>query len=125
MIILPSKIITSTPSVPNQVSVLHSSEAGEHVNHMVAPPQYMQVVHHPSVIHDLYPSHSSGKKTHRHMTRAFSWLTKLTISSVFANALGTVILGNVVNAQPSKSSVGKVGLEKASANTKKWITVHN
>ncbi|XP_076591911.1 calsyntenin-2-like [Chaetodon auriga] len=43
-----------------EVSVLHSSEAGEHVNHMVAPPQYMQLVHHPSMIHDLYPSHSSG-----------------------------------------------------------------
>uniref|UniRef100_A0A8P4GN81 Calsyntenin-2 n=1 Tax=Dicentrarchus labrax TaxID=13489 RepID=A0A8P4GN81_DICLA len=43
-----------------EVSVLHSSESGEHVNHMVAPPQYMQVVHHPSMIHDLYPNHSSG-----------------------------------------------------------------
>lgn len=29
---------------------------------MVAPPQYMQVVHHPALIQDLYPSHSSGKK---------------------------------------------------------------
>lgn len=52
----------SASSDPNQVSLLHSSGAGEHVNHMVAPPQYMQVVHHPSMIHDLYPSHSSGKK---------------------------------------------------------------
>uniref|UniRef100_A0A673A6C4 Calsyntenin-2 n=1 Tax=Sphaeramia orbicularis TaxID=375764 RepID=A0A673A6C4_9TELE len=43
-----------------EVSVLHSSETGEHVSHMVAPPQYMQVVHHPSMLHDLYPSHSSG-----------------------------------------------------------------
>ncbi|KAI4800136.1 hypothetical protein KUCAC02_014985, partial [Chaenocephalus aceratus] len=42
-----------------EVSVLHSSDAGEHVNHMVAPPQYMQVVHHPSMMHELYPSHSS------------------------------------------------------------------
>lgn len=48
--------------LPPQVSVLHSSEAVEHVNHMVAPPQYMQVVHHPSMIQDLYPSHSSGKR---------------------------------------------------------------
>lgn len=48
------------------MSVLHSSEAGDHVSHMVAPPQYMQVVHHPSMIHNLYPSHSSGKKTHTH-----------------------------------------------------------
>uniref|UniRef100_A0A665VYV5 Calsyntenin-2 n=1 Tax=Echeneis naucrates TaxID=173247 RepID=A0A665VYV5_ECHNA len=43
-----------------EVSVLHSSEAGEHVNHMIAPPQYMQMVHHPSMIHGLYPSHNSG-----------------------------------------------------------------
>ncbi|KAG7237174.1 hypothetical protein INR49_032670, partial [Caranx melampygus] len=43
-----------------EVSVLHSSEPGEHVNHIVAPPQYMQVVHHPSMIHGLYPSHNSG-----------------------------------------------------------------
>ncbi|XP_035479384.1 calsyntenin-2-like [Scophthalmus maximus] len=43
-----------------EVSALHSSEAGEHVSHMVAPPQYMQVVHHPSMMHSLYPSHSSG-----------------------------------------------------------------
>ncbi|KAK5868259.1 hypothetical protein PBY51_009290 [Eleginops maclovinus] len=43
-----------------EVSLLHSSEAGEHVNHMVAPPQYMQVVHHPSMVQDLYPSHSSA-----------------------------------------------------------------
>ncbi|KAL0973383.1 hypothetical protein UPYG_G00202740 [Umbra pygmaea] len=43
-----------------EVSVLHKSEAGEHVNHMVAPPQYMQVVHHPAMVHGLYPTHSSG-----------------------------------------------------------------
>ncbi|XP_067102730.1 calsyntenin-2-like [Osmerus mordax] len=43
-----------------EVSILHSSEAGEHVNHMVAPPQYMQVVHHSSMVHNLYPSHNSG-----------------------------------------------------------------
>uniref|UniRef100_A0A3Q3KAR2 Calsyntenin-2 n=1 Tax=Monopterus albus TaxID=43700 RepID=A0A3Q3KAR2_MONAL len=39
-----------------EVSVLHNSETVEHVNHMVASPQYMQAVHHPSMIHDLYPS---------------------------------------------------------------------
>ncbi|KAJ7990579.1 hypothetical protein DPEC_G00301850 [Dallia pectoralis] len=43
-----------------EVSVLHKSEAGEHYNHIVAPPQYMQVVHHPAMIHSLYPTHSSG-----------------------------------------------------------------
>ncbi|RVE64384.1 hypothetical protein OJAV_G00125320 [Oryzias javanicus] len=43
-----------------EVSVLHRSATMEHVNHMVAPPQYMQVVHHPSMISDLYPSHASG-----------------------------------------------------------------
>lgn len=43
-----------------EVSILHSSVAAEHVNHMVAPPQYMQVEHHPSMIHGLYPSHNSG-----------------------------------------------------------------
>lgn len=67
----PSDISNSASSVPGQVSVLHSSEAGEHVNHMVAPPQYMQVVHHPSLIHDLYPSHSSGK-THMLHFNVFS-----------------------------------------------------
>uniref|UniRef100_A0A8C7XA10 Calsyntenin 2 n=1 Tax=Oryzias sinensis TaxID=183150 RepID=A0A8C7XA10_9TELE len=39
-----------------EVSVLHRSANMEHVNHMVAPPQYMQVVHHPSMISDSYPS---------------------------------------------------------------------
>ncbi|CAB1348129.1 unnamed protein product, partial [Coregonus sp. 'balchen'] len=43
-----------------EISVLHKSEAGEHVNHMVAPPQYMQVVHHPAMVHSLYPTRSSG-----------------------------------------------------------------
>uniref|UniRef100_A0A6Q2Y3D4 Cadherin domain-containing protein n=1 Tax=Esox lucius TaxID=8010 RepID=A0A6Q2Y3D4_ESOLU len=43
-----------------EVSVLHKSEAGEHINHMVVPPQYMQVVHHPAMIHNMYPTHSSG-----------------------------------------------------------------
>lgn len=47
-----------------QVSVLHNSEGGEHISHMVVPPQYMQVVHHPSMIHDMFPSHNLGKKTH-------------------------------------------------------------
>ncbi|CAL8349995.1 unnamed protein product [Lota lota] len=45
-----------------EVSTLHDSEAGDHVNYMVvAPPQYMQMVHHPSSLeHKLYPGHSSG-----------------------------------------------------------------
>ncbi|XP_043975574.1 calsyntenin-2-like isoform X2 [Gambusia affinis] len=43
-----------------EVSVWHSSETEEHISHMVAPPQYMQVVHHPSMISDLYPNHASG-----------------------------------------------------------------
>ncbi|XP_036821714.1 calsyntenin-2 isoform X2 [Oncorhynchus mykiss] len=43
-----------------EISVLHKSEAGEHVNQMVAPPQYMQVVHHPAMVHSLYPTHGSG-----------------------------------------------------------------
>ncbi|XP_047248045.1 calsyntenin-2-like isoform X2 [Girardinichthys multiradiatus] len=43
-----------------EVSIWHSSETGEHISHMVAPPQYMQVVHHPSMISDLYPNHVSG-----------------------------------------------------------------
>uniref|UniRef100_A0A6Q2XLN4 Calsyntenin-2 n=1 Tax=Esox lucius TaxID=8010 RepID=A0A6Q2XLN4_ESOLU len=34
-------------------------QAGEHINHMVVPPQYMQVVHHPAMIHNMYPTHSS------------------------------------------------------------------
>ncbi|KAK0141973.1 Calsyntenin-2 [Merluccius polli] len=43
-----------------QVSVLHDSEARDHVNYMVAPPQYMQMVHQPSSpVHNLYPGHSS------------------------------------------------------------------
>uniref|UniRef100_A0A8K9ULG3 Calsyntenin-2 n=1 Tax=Oncorhynchus mykiss TaxID=8022 RepID=A0A8K9ULG3_ONCMY len=42
-----------------EISVLHKSEAGEHVNQMVAPPQYMQVVHHPAMVHSLYPTHGS------------------------------------------------------------------
>ncbi|MED6255113.1 hypothetical protein ATANTOWER_004843 [Ataeniobius toweri] len=46
-----------------EVSIWHSSETGEHISHMVAPPQYMQVVHHPSMISDLYPNHVSGRKT--------------------------------------------------------------
>ncbi|XP_030237534.1 calsyntenin-2 [Gadus morhua] len=44
-----------------EIGVLHDSEAGEHVNYMVAPPQYMQMVHRPSSLqHSLYPGHSSG-----------------------------------------------------------------
>ncbi|XP_036006121.1 calsyntenin-2 [Fundulus heteroclitus] len=43
-----------------ELNVWHSSETGEHISHMVAPPQYMQVVHHPSMISDLYPNHASG-----------------------------------------------------------------
>uniref|UniRef100_A0A8C7GXK6 Calsyntenin-2 n=1 Tax=Oncorhynchus kisutch TaxID=8019 RepID=A0A8C7GXK6_ONCKI len=32
-------------------------KAGEHVNHMVAPSQYMQVVPHLAMVHSLYPTH--------------------------------------------------------------------
>uniref|UniRef100_A0A3B5LE79 Calsyntenin-2 n=1 Tax=Xiphophorus couchianus TaxID=32473 RepID=A0A3B5LE79_9TELE len=39
-----------TLEVSHPVSVWHSSETEEHISHMVAPPQYMQVVHHPSMI---------------------------------------------------------------------------
>ncbi|CAL8343629.1 unnamed protein product, partial [Arctogadus glacialis] len=43
-----------------EIGLLHDSEAGEHVNYMVAPPQYMQMVHRPSSLqHSLYPGHSS------------------------------------------------------------------
>uniref|UniRef100_A0A8C6UF38 Calsyntenin-2 n=1 Tax=Neogobius melanostomus TaxID=47308 RepID=A0A8C6UF38_9GOBI len=51
-----------------EVSVLHSAQtglAGEHVNHLVAPPQYMQLVHHPSIIQDMSPSHMSGEENPR------------------------------------------------------------
>ncbi|XP_036818093.1 calsyntenin-2 [Oncorhynchus mykiss] len=43
-----------------EISVLHKSEAGENVNHMVAPSQYMQVVPHLAMVHSLYPTHSPG-----------------------------------------------------------------
>eukprot|EP00063_Salmo_salar_P095723 XP_014070558.1 PREDICTED: calsyntenin-2-like isoform X1 [Salmo salar] len=43
-----------------EISVLHKSEAGEHVNHMVAPSQYMQVVPHLAMVHSLYPTHGPG-----------------------------------------------------------------
>ncbi|CAG6006988.1 unnamed protein product [Menidia menidia] len=43
-----------------EVSVWHSSETREHISHMIASPQYMQVVHHPSMINELYPNHVSG-----------------------------------------------------------------
>uniref|UniRef100_A0A3Q2QZE1 Calsyntenin-2 n=1 Tax=Fundulus heteroclitus TaxID=8078 RepID=A0A3Q2QZE1_FUNHE len=39
-----------TLEVSHPLNVWHSSETGEHISHMVAPPQYMQVVHHPSMI---------------------------------------------------------------------------
>uniref|UniRef100_H3D9Z3 Calsyntenin-2 n=1 Tax=Tetraodon nigroviridis TaxID=99883 RepID=H3D9Z3_TETNG len=42
-----------------EVSVLRGSDPGEHISHIVAPPQYMQV-RRPSMLHDLYPSHSSA-----------------------------------------------------------------
>lgn len=54
--------VTSVPSPPAQVSVLHGSEPGEQVGHAIAPPQYMQV-RRPSVVHDLYAGHSSGETT--------------------------------------------------------------
>ncbi|XP_028833051.1 calsyntenin-2 isoform X1 [Denticeps clupeoides] len=43
-----------------EVSVVHSSEAVEHVNHMVAQPQYMRPVHHPLMVHTLNSNHNSG-----------------------------------------------------------------
>ncbi|XP_038829575.1 calsyntenin-2-like [Salvelinus namaycush] len=43
-----------------EISVLHKSEAGEHVNQMVAPSQYMQVVPHLAMVHSLYPTHGPG-----------------------------------------------------------------
>ncbi|XP_070983435.1 calsyntenin-2-like isoform X2 [Oncorhynchus clarkii lewisi] len=43
-----------------EISVLHKSEAGKHVNHMVAPSQYMQVVPHLAMVHSLYPTHGPG-----------------------------------------------------------------
>uniref|UniRef100_A0A8C5C0F9 Calsyntenin-2 n=1 Tax=Gadus morhua TaxID=8049 RepID=A0A8C5C0F9_GADMO len=44
-----------------EIGVLHDSEAGEHVNYMVAPPQYMQMVHRPSSLqHSLYPVPSAA-----------------------------------------------------------------
>lgn len=45
---------------PLQLSALHHSAPVEHVNHMVAQPQYMRPVHHPLMIHTLN-SHMSGK----------------------------------------------------------------
>ncbi|XP_056297636.1 calsyntenin-2-like [Pseudoliparis swirei] len=42
-----------------EVGALHSAEAREHVDHMVAPPQYMQVMHNPAMIQDRHP-HSSA-----------------------------------------------------------------
>nr|XP_054589776.1 calsyntenin-2 isoform X2 [Nothobranchius furzeri] len=43
-----------------EVNVWHSSDTEEHISHMVAPPPYMQVAHHPSMSSDLHPSHVSG-----------------------------------------------------------------
>uniref|UniRef100_A0A1A8PV12 Calsyntenin-2 n=1 Tax=Nothobranchius rachovii TaxID=451742 RepID=A0A1A8PV12_9TELE len=43
-----------------EVNVWHSSDTEEHISHMVAPPPYMQVAHHPSMASDLHPSHVSG-----------------------------------------------------------------
>ncbi|XP_077963404.1 calsyntenin-2 [Gasterosteus aculeatus] len=43
-----------------EVSALHSAEAAPRVNHLVAPPQYMQVMRHPSTMQDLYPGHGSA-----------------------------------------------------------------
>uniref|UniRef100_A0A8C5FG71 Cadherin domain-containing protein n=1 Tax=Gadus morhua TaxID=8049 RepID=A0A8C5FG71_GADMO len=48
-----------------EIGVLHDSEAGEHVNYMVAPPQYMQMVHRPSSLqHSLYPGHKNDSPPH-------------------------------------------------------------
>ncbi|XP_061774858.1 calsyntenin-2-like [Nerophis ophidion] len=43
-----------------EVSIIHGSEVGERVSHSAASPQYMQLVHNPSMIHELYPGHNSG-----------------------------------------------------------------
>ncbi|XP_054650998.1 calsyntenin-2-like isoform X2 [Dunckerocampus dactyliophorus] len=43
-----------------EVSIIHSSEVREHASHAVVPPQYMQLVHNPSMIHEVYPGHNSG-----------------------------------------------------------------
>ncbi|KAJ8274597.1 hypothetical protein COCON_G00092220 [Conger conger] len=43
-----------------EVSVLHLSEAAEHVNHMAAQSQYMRAVHHPVMVHSLNSAHASG-----------------------------------------------------------------
>ncbi|CAL9684694.1 unnamed protein product [Knipowitschia caucasica] len=43
-----------------EVSVLHSAQAAERVNHVVAPPQYLQLLHHQSTTLDLSPTHSSA-----------------------------------------------------------------
>ncbi|KAM9812305.1 calsyntenin-2-like [Syngnathus typhle] len=43
-----------------EVSVLHSSEVKEHVNQIAPLPQHMKLVHHPAMIDEIYPAHSSG-----------------------------------------------------------------
>ncbi|KAG5847540.1 hypothetical protein ANANG_G00127160 [Anguilla anguilla] len=43
-----------------EVSVLHRSEAVDHVNHMAAQSQYMRAVHHPVMVHSLNSAHSTG-----------------------------------------------------------------
>ncbi|KAG9343152.1 hypothetical protein JZ751_014125 [Albula glossodonta] len=42
------------------VSVLHRSQAVEHVNHMAVQSQYMRAIHHPVVVHSLNSVHGSG-----------------------------------------------------------------
>ncbi|KAG9333179.1 hypothetical protein JZ751_013386 [Albula glossodonta] len=41
-----------------EVSVLHSSQAVDHVNHMAAQPQYLQAIHHPVLAHSQSSAHS-------------------------------------------------------------------
>ncbi|KAI1882979.1 hypothetical protein AGOR_G00240460 [Albula goreensis] len=43
-----------------EVSVLHRSQAVEHVNHMAVQSQYMRAIHHPVVVHSLNSVHGSG-----------------------------------------------------------------
>uniref|UniRef100_A0A8C5G9L2 Calsyntenin-2 n=1 Tax=Gouania willdenowi TaxID=441366 RepID=A0A8C5G9L2_GOUWI len=42
-----------------EVKAMHNSEDEDHISHIIAPPQYMQVAHHPSMLQELFPSHSS------------------------------------------------------------------
>ncbi|KAI1894007.1 hypothetical protein AGOR_G00129560 [Albula goreensis] len=46
-----------------EVSVLHSSQAVDHVNHMAAQPQYLQAIHHPVLAHSQSSAHSPAIPT--------------------------------------------------------------